>query len=351
MKYESIKLAEDIRVNGKLLGAAGQVIKLSLAPSDVHVSQEIDTYMGGFRPFEFRADDASPVILVDRDTDQFRNFGSNNAFKKVEVETSREAKVKEVDSESSLASYTVRERALGSFIAAATEENANALYQPRLAAARRIRWALDLDREVRVWTSLITAGNWPTANKLTVAGGAQWNGGVSSDPIKDLQTAIEASSQTVTDIFMNPQVAHTFLRHASVRDQMRQMLGDGAPAPGLAAVAGAQHQIDFVIPGLPTFHVVPAKVLNETSLALDYILDDTVVLIGKPPAGVPTSGQDIMTHATWRRRGTSGTGFQSREFFIEDRGLEGGTMLVAGHAEDITFISNTVGGIIINTIQ
>jgi hypothetical protein len=347
MQYQTIKLADDVLG----LGKAGQSIKLALSPSDVSISEEIDTYMGGFAPFEFRADEASPPILVDKDTDQFRNFGSNNAFRRVDVETSRQAKVNEVDPTSTLSSYTVKERALGSFVPRATEDNAAPLYQPRLAAARRIRWALDLDREFRVWAALTLTTNWPAANQETLGAGFQWNEGASSNPIKDLQARIEASAQAVTDIFMNPQVAHAFLRNEKVRDHMRQMLGDGAPVPGVAAGAGAAARVDFVIPGLPPIRVVPGKVLNESTSVLDFLLTDTVVLVGKPPTSVPTSGMDIMTHGTWRRRGTSGTGFQSREFFVDERGLEGGTMLVAGHAEDPVFIANTVGGIIVNIIQ
>ena len=354
-QYMSVQLADP--ETAALLGArAGETIRLALAPADVTIVEEIDTYLAGFAPFEFRADAACPVVLVDRDSYQFRTFGSNNAFRRVNVEAGNQTGINEVDPESSLGTYRVIERALGSYISAVVEENATALYQPRLAAARRIRWALDLDREVRFWTLLTTLGNWAVANRTTLLAGFQWGGpagvGANSDPITDIQTRIEASAQPVSGIWMNPQVGHAFLRHPLVRDHMRQMLGDSAPQPGLVASAGQnQAGVDFVLPGLPPIKIAPAKQLNEVTNALDYVLNDTVVLVTHPVMGAPTSGQEINTCTTFRRRGTSGTGYQSREYFVNERGLEGGTMLVAGHAEDIQIVANNCGGGIFDVIQ
>ena len=348
--HMSVRLA-DAETARLLGGVAGALISLALTPSDVAVAEEIDTYLAGFAPFEFRADEASPIVLVDRDTDKFRNFSNANAFKMVNVEVSRQGALGEVDPETELSKYTVIERALGAFVPAVTEANATKLFEPRAAAARRIKWALDLDRESRVWTLLTTSGSWATANKTTLGGTANWNGGSTSDPILDIQTRIEASAQIVTDIWMNPQVAHAFLRHDKVRDHMRQMLGDAAPAPGAVGASGAVSRVDFQIPGLPPIHVVPAKKLNESTSALDYILNDSCILTSRPPGGMPTSGQEIATSHTFRRRGPSGVGFTSREYFVDERGLDGGRMLVAGHAEDVKMIASTVGGAIFDIIQ
>jgi hypothetical protein len=58
-----------------------------------------------------------------------------------------------------------------------------------------------------------------------------------------------------------------------------------------------------------------------------------------------------MTCKTFRRRGPSGTGYTTREFNLERRGLHGGTFMASGHAEVIKMISGAVGGVIYNTIQ
>ncbi len=333
-------------------GKRGQRVQLALNPSDVHVAHEIDTFLAGFAPQGFRADEAVPVALVDKATDRYRTFGSNNVFKQVEVRTSRQASIQEVDIETSLATYLVDERALGAFIPRATE--AQATFDVKAGHAMRIQEALGLDREVRIFGTgglLSSSANWNANNVATIGSGAQWNDAENADPILDIQERIEASAQLVTGIYMNPIVGHAFLRADRVRTHMRQMLGDGAPNPNVVGATTIQQNVDFQIPGLPPFHIVAGKVLNETTGLLDYILTDSVILVSYPQNGLPVDGKRTMTAVSFRERGLSGNGFTTREFEVNGRGLQGGTMMVSGHAEDEVMIANNVGGLILNTIQ
>lgn len=340
--YVSMALAADLGGLKK-----GEILKLALLPDDVRISEELDTFVAGVHFFGNRQDEVSAPILVDAPRFKYRRFSKNNVYKRVNLESSWQAAVPEVDPETDLVDVVVLPRALGSFIPAVTESVPGS-YDPAQAASMRIRMALDLDREKRVWDLLTTSGSWAAANRTTLGAGFQWNGGVNSDPIKDLQDRIEASAAPVTGIYFNPQVSHAFLRHAKVRDHMRQMLGD-AGAAQIAQGALAQAATDYGIPGLPPFHVVPGKILNETTSALDFILNDSVVL-ATAPGGAP-SPEQIQTCATFRLRGPSGTGFTSREFFEDRRGLDGGRMLVQGHAEVVVMISDTAGGAIFDVIQ
>ena len=337
----AVQLAEDSRELGK---RAGSVITLALTPADVNISEELDTFLAGFTPFAFRADEVSPPTLVEKDRDQFRTFDDDDAFQEVDVEASIQSPVRQVDPRTSLTEYRVIERSLGSFIPAAVEAQASPLYDPRMASGRRIQNALALNRERRVWTLLETIANWNAANHQAVAN--DWNDQVNGDPILDIQERIEASAQPVTGIWFNPVISHRFLRHTKVRDHMRQMLGDSPVATATQDGAGVQDALDYRIPGLPPFHVAPGKRKNTAGTALEFILSDVTVLITAPPGGVPTSGEEIQTLQTFRRRGPSGTGFTTREFFVNERGLDGGTMMVSGHAEDVRFIANTAGGLI-----
>lgn len=337
-----IKLAAD----APGIGRAGQLVTLSLTPDDVHEEEELSTYLAGYSPTGFRADEASKIILVDHDKDKFRNFNSDDAFRRVDVKGSIEGAIPEVDPIPEINSYQVVDRFIGAFVNEITETNATKLFRPRQQAMKRVRWAVQLDREIDTWDLLQTAANWAAANTVTLGAGFEWNGGASGDPILDLQTRIEASAQLVTDIWMNQKVANSMLRHPLVRDHMRQMLGDNAVNSAIGNVANAQaRSVDFQIPGLPPVHVVAGKVKNETTSALDFILSDHVVLTTSPP-GVPTDGMEIATSYTFRRRGMAGTGFETREFRIENRGPKGGTMIVASMADIAVMTGNNVGGLI-----
>lgn len=325
-------------------GAA--TIQLTLSPSDVTTQQEIDTYLPGYQPFAgFRADQIAPAApLVDKDQDTYRIYGANNVFRRVNVKSSRTAPVGEVDPETNLSSYNAQIYATGSFLPRATE--AQAKYDLKRAAARVVADKLLLDREVRFWSTMTTTANWNSNQVKTLGAGFQWNGGVSAQPIIDLQGACRASTQVVTGIYMPLEAGHAFLNNDSVKDYLRMLLGDNAPSPQLIASAGPQgmtQDIEVVIPGLPPVHIAGAKVLNESTGLLDEIIGRTnIVGVCQPPISA-VEFDSIQTVRTFRTKGMSGTGYTSREYDVPHRGHEGGTMLVAGFTEDIKFVANSAG--------
>jgi len=351
MDFE-IKLAET-----SALGQAGQRVTLSLQPQDVHDATELPTYLAGYNPPGYRADEMSPPILVDNDNDKYRTFDSDDAFRRVDVKGTISGAVPEVDPKSALRSYKVIDRYVGSFVPRVTELQTGNNYRPRMAAARRARRAIELDRELDVADLICDPTNWDAA--VITPAGLEWdNSGGTQDPVRDMQLAIEKSAQQVTEIWMNQRVAFALLRSPSVRDQMRQMLGDGAAPAAMMSVQNAGSNGvtgDFAIPGLPPIKVVASKVKSLTTTALDYVFRDpdltsaaqfdVVVLVHRPP-GIPTDGEDIASTYTFRRRGPSGTGFEAREYFVDGRGALGGTMIVVSQADEAVITGTNVGGII-----
>lgn len=330
-------------------GAEGDRVTLALTPADVHDPTEIPEYLAGYRPFGYRALEASPMIPVTKDEDKYRSFDSDDAFRLVKVKGSTLGAVPEVDPKSKLESYKVVERYIGSFIPVQTQNQTGPTsYDPIMAAGERCMRAVELDLEVDVFTLLGTSGNW-AAGQITPATGTGWNDLVSGDPILDVQTAVTKSDQPVTATWMNQDVAFRFLRHPLVRDHMRQFFGDSAREGIATAVANAGRTgaaADFFIPGLPPFKVVASKVKNESTGLLDYVLGSTVAVLVTVPPGIPTSGEDIATTYTFRRRGDSGTGIDVRQFTLENRGPKGGTMIVVSVADIPKFTANNAGGII-----
>src|SRR6188768_367158 len=348
----TVKLVGDVPGVGRV----GDVVQLNLSPSDVTISEEMDSLIVGFKPIGMRADEVCPIHLVDLDFGKYREFGLNNTFRRVNVISSMQADIPEVDIDTSLQDYRVQARALGGFIPTITQlhaDNGNINWDIKTALAKRSEAGLALDREVRVWEMLTNPANWNAANRATIGAGAEWNDPENGNPIRDIMDRIEASAQLITGIWVQPPVAHAIILSKATLGYIRAMGGDaGAVSRDIvdATTSASNVNVDFNIPGLPPFHVCASKVLNETTGALDYILNDTAVLVSQPPGAV-TDGEDIMTCKTFRRKGPSGTGYTTREFNLERRGLEGGTFLASGHAEVVKMISGAVGGIIIDTIQ
>jgi hypothetical protein len=335
------------------VGRAGERVALTLSPADVHLPEELSTYMAGYHtPGGFRADDVSKIIPVDHDEDKYRTANTADAFKRVQVKGSMQGAIPEIDPGTSLDSYKVVEKFVGSFIPAQVESNATGNFKPRAAAARRCLKALTLDREYDVWDMLTTSGNWDSSVVLALSAGEKWNGGASANPIANIHSMLEASLQTITDLWMNYKVANQFLRDPAVRDTVRFLLGDGAVNQTMVDLLNSTQKnamYDLVIPGLPPIHIVSGKAWNSSGVP-GYILGSSFVVGTVTPPGVPQDGEEISTTYTFRRKGPNGVGFNTREFRIEGRGPLGGTMLVASVADVPKMTSNLVGGLITGVI-
>ena len=347
---ESIILAEN-----SALGQAGQRVNLELLPGDVHDPTEIPTYLSGYKNWDHRADEMSPVILVDDDENRFRNFSQDDTFEPVNVKGALSGPIPEVDPRSTLDTYKVVDRYLGSFIPTPTENQTGNSYRPRMAAARRCMKAINLDRELDVLgpTGLLTTlANWNGDQATTLASGFEWNGGATADPINDILSLVASSAQPVTEIWMNQIVANAFITNDGVRDHMRQLLGDSAAASVSQSLASSQttsRAVDFIIPGLPPIRVSGVKFKNASG-NLVFLMPD-VVIGTTVPVSVPSDGEEIATSYTFRRRGPAGVGTESREFRIEGRGPHGGTMVVVALADIAKFTATNAGGIIAAVIQ
>ena len=349
MKSQNItfKLAHDTPY-----GRAGQVVTLALAPADVHDPSVMPTYLAGYTNAAMRADEASKIILVDKDHDKIRNFDSDDAFALIDVKGSISSSIPEVDPASSLSEYKVKDRFVGSFINEITEMNADNPYRPRQVAMRRCGRAIQMDREVDWWTLISLAATWNANNVVTLGGTTKWNGGSASNPVQDIQARLIASAQPITDCWMNQTVANALVNHALVQSWTKLWVGDAGWTGTAQAIANAGlGAIDFTLPGIACrFHVVNGKYKVVSTGALSYILGNHVIFTTSPP-GIPSDGEEIATSYTFRRRGASAVGFETREFRVEGRGPKGGTMVVAYEASDILVTSSISGGAIRNAVQ
>ncbi len=318
--------------------------QLAQMPDDVHSPAEIPTYLAGYRNGEFRADDVSTVFPVTHRRDKYRQEDADDAFLYVDVAGSIQGSIPQIDPKSALSEYACTERFVGSYVARATEdEEVGTRYRLRQAAAKRCATAMKIYREKEVWDLLTTTANWSSANHTTLLAAAKWNGGASSDPIADINGIQEASAMECRDVWMNRRTFDAFLRNASVREHMRQMMGDMSVGNDITRVNGGGvtgDAIDVKIPGLPTIRVVGSKFRTVSAGALSYILGNDVVVTCSP------NGDDVATTRTFRVKGSQGVGYESREYRVEDRGPQGGTMLVCHAAEVAVMTATNVGGVI-----
>lgn len=350
---QAVDLAQNIVT---LRDSGGRLVQMDLGQADVHVDRALASYAAGFRLQEGVADVASPPIVVPNASDKYWTWDKDDTFQLVQdMATSAGGAVKEVSMRLSNTAFQTKPYALKAFIPTEVQANADAPLNPQLAAMRRIMNAMMLAREVRVATLLRTAANH--TNTITCTSGTKWNAGASSNPIQDLFTLIENSLQPITDILMSEQVAHDFMQNPAVQ----KFIAYKQAVPGLLPVTSdgrsglTQMGAMSAILGLPPIHVAAMK--YKTSAGYPYVWGGDVVLLHRPPAGVPKDGQDIAASYTFRWNGgtvgdsTAQGGFVVRSFYNQFRGPRGGQEVIVTVNEAEIMTSTLVSGLIIGAHQ
>jgi hypothetical protein len=340
------------QVGGPVMMNAGQsderLVTMDLGQGDVHIDAALPNYAAGYKLASGCADIAMPAVVVPKASNKFFTWDTVNAFKRVIPNGGTSGGlVPEINPTLSSASYSTVEYALGAFVPTQVQANADAPLKPYQAAVNRIMNALLLEREIRVATLLQTSGSWDASVVTTLAAGAKWNGGASSDPISDLHTIIEGSAMPVTGIVMSERTAHSFQRNANVQKYTGYKNGI-APLPNISDFAAVLN--------LPPIYQANMKYF-ASGTTLSYVWGNHVVLLHSPPQNPPTTQDEVASAYTFRWNGgdapdgSMSAGFLVRTYYDPKRGSRGGNMVVCVHNDAEVMTSTLVGGLILNAWQ
>ena len=337
-----------LRYEAILCGDDADSVLMDLGPADVHIPSAMPNFASGYKNAPPLADIACPVLLANKQVDDFWQFQKEDAFQRAApIGAAGGAQVPEISPRLAFAQYSTRERALGGYVSTQLDANADAPLRILQATTKRVMNALVLEREIRVQNLLQTSGNWASGNVVTLGAGYQWDGGANSDPVHDLQSRIEASWTPVTGIIMSEQVWHDFVRNPAVR-------GYYAYKSDLAAVPTPQ-QMQAIL-DLPPIYVSKMKYINSSG-NLAYVWGTGCVLITQPEEMPPTSQEDVATAYTFRwnvtnpKDGVASGGLVVRQFFNQHRGSMGGLQIVVVHHDAEQFTSTYAGGLILAAHQ
>lgn len=320
---------------------------LDLGPSDVHIPSAMPNFASGYKNFTPLADAILPPLLVDKQVDDYWQFAKEDAFQRAVPTVGGGGEVAEITPRLANDQYSCVERAIGGWVKTQTAANADAPLKIEQATTRRCMDVQLLEREIRAQSTLRTTTNWNSAQVSTIVAGFQWNGGASSDPVKDLHTLIEASYGEITGIEMPEKVFHSFQRNPAVRAYYAFKSGT-APMPTSSEFSA--------ILELPPIYVTKMKYINASG-TLDYVWGTDVVLFRQPPQLPPTTQDDVATAYTFRwnvanpKDGVSSGGVILRKFWVQHRDSYGGLKIVTIINDAEKFTSKYIGGIIVNAWQ
>lgn len=330
------------------LESSDSPVLMDLGPADVHIPAAMPNFASGYRNFQPMADMFAPPVLVDKQVNDYWQFDKADAFGRAMPSTGTGGgTVGEISPRLANAQYSCVERALGGFVTTQLEANADAPLKITQATTRRIMNAMLLEREIRVQSLARTSANWTSSLAVTIAAGAQWNGGVSSDPVKDLHNIQELGYGDVTGILMPEPVYNAFVRNPAVRAYYGYK-DSSSPIPKAAEFQALLN--------LPPIYVAKMKYINSSG-TLSYVWGTDVVLFRQPEEMPPTTQDDVATAYTFRwnaanpKDGVSSGGFIVRQYYVQDRGSMGGNKIVVVHNDSEKITSKFIGGLLINAYQ
>jgi hypothetical protein len=329
-------------------GGDDSSVLMDLAPGDVHIPAAMPNFASGYRNFQPMADMFAPPVLVGKQSDKYWQFDKADAFgRAMPTMGTGGGTVGEISPRLANATYSCIERAVGGFVSTQLEANADSPLKITQATTRRCMNVMLLERELRVASLARTSGNWNAALAVTIAAGAQWNGGIASDPIKDLHNIQELGYGDSTGVLMPEPVYNGFVRNPAVRAYYGYK-DSSSPIPKPSELQALLN--------LPPIYVAKMKYINSSG-TLSYVWGTDVVLFRQPEEMPPTTQDDVATAYTFRwnaanpKDGVASGGFIVRQYYVQDRGSMGGNKIVVLHNDSEKITSQFIGGLLINAYQ
>lgn len=341
----------------KMTTADGRVVKMDLGPSDVHIDRAVANFAMGYSDKELIADKVSAPVLVDKLSDNYYEWDKDNILDPVDTMVSGGLdKPAEVSPKKSNKQFNCRPYALAAVIPQELLDNADEVLSINLQYAKRIVVALRRAREIRVANLMLNSANYNASYLATLAAGAKWNGGASSDPIADLTTRMENALMPITGIVMNLRAYNNFVRN----DKVSKFFTAKDSVPGAIP--------DFTGGGSSVFQLPPIIVTQsryKSGAGYPYIWGDDALLIHSPGQPSP-AGDDVASSYTFRFKGGANLngsagggisglqmdqGYFARSYFDQTRGPRGSQVLVVGHYDQEVLTADAASGLIKGVYQ
>jgi hypothetical protein len=254
----------------------------ALSPESVHVNRPLTNMVAAYPNRDFMADRIAPIVRVRKLSDLYWVIPQKQMFQAPSPDlASPEAKPNIVGSALSTDNYNAKYRSLMGFLPNATIRNADAPLDPRAQVGKKVRNALELNREIRVATVACTAANYGTSTVALPV--SRRFDDPTSDPVKEIDDARRQMRILPNKLALGHEAFLTLIRHPRIKELLQ---GRSALMiqRDLSSNAGVQT-------------VSPAR-MNAAILASIFELDEVVVfkaLVDNGPDGGTENLQPVWT--------------------------------------------------------
>lgn len=212
-----------------------------MEPRNLHVNRPLTNLSIQYKNEAMIWREVLPVIEVDKRSDLYFKYAKENALRLVDDKIGPKSMANEVGMEVSTENFSVKDHALADWIPLESKDNADLPMDQAIDVNDNLNMLLDVAQEKRVVDVAFAAATYPTGNKVTLSGTAQW-GQAADDPIKNVQDAIETCFMRANTLVFGVDAWLVFRRLPEVLDAVKSSTrqqgtpGGFATAPEVAAL-------------------------------------------------------------------------------------------------------------------
>jgi hypothetical protein len=159
-------------------------------PGDLHIDARLTNLSVQYRNEAMIWREVMPEIKVGKRSDKFTKYDREDAYRLVDDRVGPKSLPNEVSWGTSDDNYSVADHALSDWLPQETLDNSDNPIQPEVDTNDFLNMLLDVAQEKRVVDMVFNAASYPAANRVQLAGTAQW-GGSADSPLEDVQNAVE----------------------------------------------------------------------------------------------------------------------------------------------------------------
>lgn len=193
--------------------------------SNLSVQYKNDEYIGEM---------LMPPVPVAQLAGQYPTYDKRSRLAAPDDAMAGRATANEISESRSSATYSCAGYALANHVGVLTLRNQVAPLDEMVDLTESITELISFRREMRIASVLTTAGNYPTANKATIAAGSRWDDAGGGNPVKNIQDAVAAlwNGHGPSKImgWCSLDVWNVLSRHPAILDLFKY----GGGSPGLA---------------------------------------------------------------------------------------------------------------------
>lgn len=309
-------------------------------PRSMHIDSIMTNFSLQYKNEEMIWQQVMPVVPVGKRSDKFFKYAKANAFRLFNDKIGPKSMANEIDWDVTTDNYSVNDHALADWVTQEEIDNADTPLAPERDSNDFINMMLEVAQEKRVADLFTTAANYPSGNKVTLAGATQWTG-ASDNPIKDIQDAIEACFQRANTVWFGVDAWLAFRRLPEILDAVKAASRMQTNSGGLATQSevAALFDVDRVLVGRGRY--ISTKEGQTDTYARIWGKHAGALYVPPGQIGVRT----ISFAKTFSE--TRKLTFRS---FDEKRGMKGAVYLKTGWNSDEKITASDIGYLIENAV-